>query len=99
MKLLEERLRETKRLVILRLVAALERRRIDLMTLRSALRDLGHETERDVLVSELRWLDRQSLLRLDDLAGGGLLITLTERGDMAQRGEIEEPGVARPDLP
>lgn len=96
-KLLAERLQETRRLVILTLVAAIEARRIDLNLLRLALRDLGHETERTVLQSQLRWLERQGLIAIDD-DRENWLIALTERGDLAQRGEIHEPGVARPEL-
>lgn len=97
-KLLAERLRETRRLVILQLIAALERRRIDQQLLSLALRDLDHETERTVLQSELRWLERQGMVEISD-DRPNWLICLTERGDLAQRGEIEEPGVARPALP
>ena len=97
-KLLAERLRETKRLTILQLLASVEGRRIDLGTLGLALRDLGHETERTVLDSECRWLERQGLVLLQP-TGGSPLVVLTEKGDMAQRGAIEEPGVARPALP
>lgn len=99
MKRLEERLREQLRLTILQLIGALERRRIDDATLSLALRDLGHETERPLLVSELRQLERQALVLIEDLGEGRLLVLLTERGDLARRGVIEEPGVARPALP
>lgn len=97
-KLLAERLRESRRLVILQLLAAVERRRLDRQLMSLALRDLDNETERTVLASELRWLERQALVSIDD-ARDNWLICLTERGDLAQRGEIEEPGVARPELP
>lgn len=98
-KLLAERLRESKRLTILTLLGAVEGRRIDLGTLALALRDLAHETERTVLVSELRWLERQGLVRLTSVGDSLVAIELTEKGDQAQRGVIEEPGVARPALP
>ncbi len=99
MKRLEERLRETKRLTILQLIAALEPKRIDLMTLGYALRDFGQETERTVLEGEVRWMGRQGLVVIDEPMAGVLQVSLTQRGDMAQRGEVEEPGVARPALP
>lgn len=97
-KLLAERLRETKRLTILQLLASVEGRRIDLGTLGLALRDLGHETERSVLESEVRWLERQGVVALLPTAAAPV-VALTEKGDMAQRGTIEEPGIARPALP
>lgn len=97
-KLLAERMREARRLIILQLLAQMEGRRLDLSLLGRALRDLDYETERTVLQSEVRWLERQALLQIDD-ARPIWGLTLTERGDQAQRGAIEEPGVARPDLP
>lgn len=97
-KLMAERLRETKRLMVLQLLGAVEGRRIDFGTLGLALRDLGHETERSVLESELRWMERQALVQLTT-ADGWTVVSLTQKGDMARRGAIEEPGVARPELP
>lgn len=96
-KLLADRLREGRRLLILQLVAAVESRRIDISTLGRALRDMDHTTERTLLQSELRWLERQNLVSIVELPLTWS-IGLTERGDLAQRGDIEEPGVARPDL-
>lgn len=96
-KLLADRLREARRLLILQLVAAVESRRIDISTLGRALRDMDHTTERTLLQSELRWLERQNLVSIVELPLTWS-IGLTERGDLAQRGDIEEPGVARPDL-
>lgn len=98
MKTLAERLAASRRLTILQLIAALERRSIDLNLLSLALRDLDVETERTVLQSEIRWLERQSLVKVET-ATDNWIVRLTERGDMAQRGVIAEPGVARPALP
>lgn len=97
-KLLADRLRESRRLLILQLVAAVESRRIDTATLGRALRDLDHATERTLLQSELRWLERQGLVLIEERPAGWS-ISLTERGDLARLGDIEEPGVARPELP
>lgn len=98
MKLMAQRQQELRRLIILELTASMEARRLDLNLLRLGLRDLGHETERTVLQSELRWLGRQALVVLDE-TNPNWRVTLTERGDLARRGEIDEPGVARPELP
>jgi hypothetical protein len=97
-KTLAERLRESLRLTILQLLGELENRRIDERTLRMALRDMDRETPRDVLFSELQWMDRQGLVILNDVGMVTATVTLTERGDLAQRGETIEPGVARPAL-
>lgn len=98
MKMLAERLREKKRLRILELLAQLEGRRLDLATLGLALRDLDLATDRTALESEIRQLERQGLVVTRQPAAT-LIIVLTERGDLVQRGDIEEPGVARPELP
>ncbi len=96
-KLLADRLRESQRLTILSLIAALERRDIDDRTLRLALRDLGQELDSTLLLGELRWMERAGVVRLQDMAAGYRAF-LTEQGDLAQRGVIEVPGIARPDL-
>lgn len=98
MKLLAERMREAKRLIILQLLASVEGRRLDLAILALALRDLDHATDRTVLESEVRQLDRQGLV-LTRTTPASLSIALTEKGDLVRLGAIEEPGVARPDLP
>lgn len=95
---LQERLRESLRLIILTLLGAVESRRVDSRTLAMALRDMGHETAREPLESELRWLERQGLVTLERPVAATLVIALTEKGDQAQRGVVEEPGVARPAL-
>lgn len=96
-KALEQRLRESRRLVILRLLNEMEARRLPDALLASALRDLDMEASADVLKGELSWLARQGLVTLDDTAIGQSVI-LTARGDEAARGVIVEPGVARPAL-
>lgn len=98
MKLLAERLREKKRLTLLELLASVEGRRLDLATLGLALRDLDLATDRTVLESEIRHLERQGLV-LSRPTAASLVVTLTERGDLCRLGDIEEPGVARPELP
>jgi hypothetical protein len=97
-KTLKERLRESLRLTILTLLGGLENRRIDERTLRMALRDMDRETARDVLFGELLWMERQGLVTLKGEDTALMTATLTERGDLCQRGETAEPGVARPDL-
>lgn len=97
-KTLNERLRESLRLTILQLLGELENRRLDERTLGMALRDMERETARDVLLGELLWMDRQGLVSLTNTDTYSATVTLTERGDLAQRGETVEPGVARPAL-
>lgn len=96
-KLLEQRLRESRRLTILQLLNAMDARRLDAGTLRLALRDLDMEIPADVLDGELAWLDRQGLVTLEIMALGQS-VTITARGDQHARGVTVEPGVARPEL-
>lgn len=96
-KMLEERLRESRRLMILQLINAMEPRRIDSRTLEFALRDLDMEIPTDVLAGELAWLDRQGLVVVEELSIGKS-IAITARGDQHARGIVAEPGVARPGL-
>lgn len=95
---LDERLRQRRRLIILQLLAAMEDRRLDLSLLGMALRDMDHEMDRTVLQAEVRQLERQGLLQINSALEIWSVI-LTARGDQVARGVIEEPGVARPDLP
>jgi len=94
---LETRLRESRRLMILQLINALEARRIDTGTLAYALRDLDMEMPADVLDGELSWLERQGLVSIDRLPIGKS-VAITARGDQHARGVTVEPGVARPAL-
>ncbi|PZR32280.1 hypothetical protein [Caulobacter segnis] len=97
-KTLAERQRESRRLLILELLLQLENRHIDERTLAAALRDMDWETARDVLRSELQWMERQGLVTLKNTEASTWSIWLTERGDLCARGETTEPGVARPAL-
>ncbi|WP_333896267.1 hypothetical protein [Brevundimonas aurantiaca] len=94
---LEMRLRESRRLVILELINALQARRIDANTLAYAMRDMDMEMPADVLDGELAWLDRQGLVTVETLPVGKS-IAITARGDQHVRGVTVEPGVARPAL-
>lgn len=96
-KALDQRLRETRRLVILDMVSRMESRSMPDTMLASVLRDMDMETTPDVLAGELVWLARQGLVTLDETVIGQS-ITVTARGDQAARGVIAEPGVARPAL-
>ena len=94
---LEARLRESRRLMILELINALDARRIDTNTLGYALRDLTMEMPADVLDGELAWLERQGLVTVEALPIGKS-VAITARGDQHVRGVTVEPGVARPAL-
>ncbi len=55
----------------------------------------GHETTRDQVKGELRWLSEQGLARLTE-ADSVLVATLTERGQDVAEGRARVAGVARP---
>lgn len=96
-KMLAQRLAESRRLIILQLLNAMEARRMPDSLLASALRDMDMETTPDVLAGELAWLERQGLVNLEQTAIGQS-IAITAKGDQHERGVIVEPGVARPAL-
>lgn len=97
-KTIEERQRESRRLLILELLLQLESRHIDERTLAAALRDMDWETARDILRGELQWMHRQGLVLLKNVETATWSVWLTQRGDLCARGETTEPGVARPAL-
>lgn len=96
-KVLEQRLRESRRLVILQLLNALDARRMPEGLLALALRDMDMETPADVLTGELAWLERQGLVSIETTPLGESA-AITARGDQHARGVVVEPGVARPAL-
>lgn len=97
-KPIEEAEREGRRLLILELLIRSEKRSASDRVLSAVLRDMGWETSRDVLRSELLWMQRQGLVTLKHTETEIWSAHLTERGDMCGRGETQEPGVARPAL-
>jgi hypothetical protein len=90
-----EYLRHDVRLVILRVLVELPAYRANSSVLTMALERFGHAATRDQVKSELRWLEEQGLLSIDDI-GAVLVATLTERGGDVARGRSKVPGVARP---
>lgn len=88
-------LREDMRLVLLRLLCEMPAYRANSSVLAGMLHRLGHAPSRDQVKTELRWLEEQGLLTLEE-AESVLVATLTERGqDVAERRAVV-PGVARP---
>lgn len=90
-----EYLRHDIRLVILRVLAELPAYRANSSVLTMALERFGHAATRDQIKTELRWLEEQGLLSIDDI-GAVLVATLSERGSDVARGRAKVPGVARP---
>lgn len=90
-----EHLRQDRRLVLLRLLAELPAYRANSSVLYVALEQFGHSTTRDQVKTELRWLEEQALVVVEE-AGPVLVATLRERGQDVAKGRATVPGVARP---
>lgn len=89
-------LSEDRRLVILRVLVEMPTYRANSSVLHAVLGEWGHEPSRDQVKSELRWLEEQQLVTLDDIGGGSVLLAkLTERGVDVAEGRARVDGVKR----
>jgi len=88
-------LRADIRLVILRSLAELPAYRGNSSVLNTILDSYGHGVSRDNTKTELRWLQEQGLVTIDE-AGAVLVATLTERGEDVAKGRARVDGVKRP---
>lgn len=88
-------LRHDQRLVLLRLLAEMPSYRANSSVLAIALERYGHAMTRDQVKTELRWLEEQGLLGIEDL-DTVLVATLRERGQDVAMGRTTVPGVKRP---
>ena len=92
---LEEVISKDRRLVILRALND-QNYALNESILQAVLQELGHNVSRDVVRSELAWLEEQGLVTLS-VAGGRITVaTLTERGGDVATGRAKVPGVRRP---
>lgn len=88
-------LRQDVRLVALRVLAEMPSYRANSSVLANMLHRFGHAVTRDQAKTELRWLEEQGLLTIEE-AGSVLVATLTERGQDVAEGRARVEGVARP---
>jgi Fe2+ or Zn2+ uptake regulation protein len=63
--------------------------------LQALLGKLGHGLSSDRVRTELRWLEEQGLIRIEDISGT-LVARLTRRGADVSQGTARVDGVARP---
>lgn len=84
------------RLAILRLLAESPGYALNSSILVDALGALGLAASRDQVRSEIAWLAEQGLATSDELPGGLVVATLTERGGDVASGRASVPGVQRP---
>ena len=96
MKPFAERLREDRRLVLLRLLAEQNGYRSNSSILHAALYGLGVAASRDDVLTDLAWLHDQSLVALDEAVPGVHVATLSARGHDVVLGQTRVPGVSRP---
>lgn len=90
-----EFLQQDQRLVILRILAELPSYRTNSSVLVTLLGNFGHSPSRDKVKTELRWLEEQGLLSVEDV-GDVYVATLNERGADVAAGRASVPGVKRP---
>lgn len=82
-------------MAILRALAELPLFRANSSVLTSLLDQFGHAVSRDQVKTELRWLEEQGLLAIDEV-GSVLVATLNERGQDVAEGRAVVDGIARP---
>ena len=88
-------LRKDVRLVSLRILAEMPGFRANSSVLANMLYQFGHSVTRDQVKTELRWLQEQGLVRIEE-AGQVLVVTLEERGQDVAEGRAVVDGIAKP---
>jgi len=88
-------LRRDVRLVALRVLAEMPSYRANSSVIFGVVDRFGHSLTRDQTKTELRWLEEQGLVSIDE-AGSVLVATLTERGQDVAEGRAVVDGIARP---
>jgi hypothetical protein len=88
---------ENRRCAMLRFLADDTDYTINDSLLDSALAAIGHAVSRDLLRTEIAWLEEQGLVTVrKEMDGRVLVITLTGRGLDVAQGRTVVPGVQRP---
>ena len=88
-------LTEDRRLVILRVLSEMPTYKANSSIIYTLLSNWGHSPSRDQVKSDLRWLEEQQLVQVEEV-GTVFLATLTERGQDVSAGRALVPGVKRP---
>lgn len=93
-----DRLREDRRLVLLRLLSEQPGYRANSSNLHAGLYTLGIAASRDDVTTDLHWLRDQSLVVLEPVPEVPelLIASITTRGDDVANGIAVVPGVRRP---
>ncbi len=88
-------LRKDVRLVTLRVLSEMPSYRANSSVVAGVMDQFGHSVTRDQIKTELRWLEEQGLVTIEQ-AGSVLVATLTERGQDVAEGRAVVDGIARP---
>jgi hypothetical protein len=98
MKTFTDRLREDRRLVLLRLLSEQPGYRANSSNLHAGHSTLGIAASRDDVTTDLHWLRDQSLVVLEPVPEVPelLIASITARGDDVANGVAIVPGVRRP---
>lgn len=96
MKTFAERLREDRRLVMLRILSEQKGYMSNSSVLHAGLHYLGVAADRDDVRTDLYWLGDQGLVTVTETVEGVAVAVLTSRGLDAARGHAIVPGVSRP---
>lgn len=91
-----DRLREDRRLVLLRLLAEQPGYRSNSSILHSGLHGLGVTSTRDDVATDLAWLSEQGMVRLSEAVPGVQVAELSARGHDVAQGHTSVPGISRP---
>jgi repressor of nif and glnA expression len=91
----DDLLAKDRRLVILRALVD-QNYSLNDSILQTVLEEFGHAVSRDVVRSELAWLEEQGFVTLKVTGGRITVATLTERGGDVATGRAKVPGVRRP---
>lgn len=97
-KSFDERMREDRRHLLLKLLAEQNAYRTNASMLHAGLHNVGVTVSRDVVMSDLYWLKEQALLSLEEVVPGVLVATLSARGQDVVTGATFIPGVSKPSL-
>ncbi len=95
-KTFADRLREDRRLVLLRLLSEQLGYRANSSQLHAGLHHLAVAATKDDVMTDLHWLKDQGLLRVQEPVEGVLVAELTSRGHDVATGSAVVPGVSRP---
>lgn len=95
-KTFADRLREDRRLVLLRLLNEQNAYRANSSVLHAGLHHLGVAASRDDVLTDLHWLQDQGLLSVEEAVPGVSVANLSARGKDVADGCSVVPGVSRP---